>query len=476
LDLPLSKKTKTTASTIEKDIKTIEQHIELAKDSLTTDNIMDSHIFERDREFHQLKNCIANALVDRTGRGIYICGSPGGGKTLLVNQVLRNLKPDLVDLDMEEDGYDNDISTKQIYVLRSPIEKNIPFQIIQMTGTSILSANQFYSKLHAELEGDDSTNTSTTSTAKSNEMKSKVFQKFSNSQGKQSPKTPSSMIILVIDEIDRAPLDLIAELFTAAAANYSTLILVGIANDINFPEERLRGLPQTARPEPIIVFETYSIDQLKDILRRRLHNLADDGAINFLAAKSRKSGDVRTLIEMASKCVSFAENKLNTDGASMDIALEAPIINQKIVTMALKSLNGDPDIESLHKTSRNGILVLVSLLTSNDNNKTYSMSDMHSAYNTWSDQYHLPELCGDEFRVRFEELNNNGFLTPENLAGFGSRPMRTQQGKSQQSKYHLKVSASKLLKVLKEKGINMGVKDLENIVNKDKASYDDMGL
>lgn len=467
-DLPSSKKLKTTTPIINEDhnIKTIEQCIKLAKDSLTTDNLIDLHVVERDREFAQLKECIANALVNTEGRGIYICGSPGGGKTLLVNQVIRDFKKSLGDLDEEEDEYDSDINNKQMYLLGSP--HTSPFQIIRMTGTSIRNSNQFYSKLCDELEGDDTTNT------KAVEMKTKVFQRFINTpfQGKQSPKTPSSMIVLVIDEIDRLPLDIVTELYNAAAQQHSTLILVGIANDINFPEERLMGLSHDARPDPIIVFETYSADQLKDILRRRLYSLADDAALTFLAGKSKKTGDVRSLIDMASKCVSFAESKLKEEGKRMDTLLEAPIITSKIVNGALKAFQGDPEIESLNKTSRNGIHLLLSLSVSNDNNRTFTVSEMHIAYNTWTDQQSLPEVSFDEFRARFEELNNNGFLAPENLAGFGSRSIRAQQGKSQQ-KYHLKVSTSKLLKVCKEKNYQLGVGELETIFNKNKASYDE---
>lgn len=336
-----------------------------------------------------------------------------------------------------------------------------------MGGTSVLNPNQFYSNLAQKLENDEITGTS-----KPSELKSRIFQKFSNPvlQGKQSPKAPPPMVILVIDEIDRAPTDLVTELFTAAAAENSILILVGLANQINFPEEGL-GLSESAKPNPVLVFESYSVDQLMEIIRRRLYNLAEEAAIKYLAQKAAKTGDVRSLIEMTSKCVSAAEDKCHNDGIPLTDKLQTPIINHKLTMQVFRSTQGDLNIKSLIKTSEKGLRVLISLILASGSG-SMSRTDMLNSYNTFLSQKSLPEASGDEFKLALEELISNGFLSAENVIGFGGRHARN-QGKSQQTKYNLKVTAQNLIKVLKEKNISLGIVDLENMI---KQSHNDDDL
>jgi Cdc6-like AAA superfamily ATPase len=114
----------------------------------------------------------------------------------------------------------------------------------------------------------------------------------------------------VIDEIDRAPKQAIKELLELAAiagvdngkemtlsgediqthraadsggpTQSSSLILIGMANSILFPDEI--GVSYEARPE-IILFESYRLEQMKAILRSRSCDLFDSRALEFLAGK-----------------------------------------------------------------------------------------------------------------------------------------------------------------------------------------------
>jgi Cdc6-like AAA superfamily ATPase len=118
------------------------------------------------------------------------------------------------------------------------------------------------------------------------------------------------MTILVIDEIDRAPKKAIKELLELGAiANVddedqiylakseevsykkrnggcptqsSSLILIGMANSILFPDEI--GVSYKAHPKTIL-FDSYKLVQMKDILRSRSCDLFDSRALEFLAGK-----------------------------------------------------------------------------------------------------------------------------------------------------------------------------------------------
>jgi hypothetical protein len=209
-----------------------------------------------------------------------------------------------------------------------------------------------------------------------------------------------------------------------------------------------------------------------EIVRRRLFNLADDAFIRYVASKAAKTGDVRTLIEMASRCVNALDDKYCNDKLFLSKKLEDPIITSIFGLQALKSMQGDPDIESLQKTSAKGLQVLISLVLASTS-VPMSMTDMINSYNTFLAEKSLPGVSGDEFRFSFDELCNNGFLTAENVTGFGGRFSRTnQQGKSQQTKYNLKIVPMKLIKVLKAKDMHLGVIDLENMIKQSQNNDD----
>lgn len=452
---------------IEDDIKTIRQAIQLAKDALTTSDVVETNVVGREKQYQQLSDSISNALENRSGKGMYVCGSPGGGKTLLVSKVINSFSSRIKDETEESSPSILNVIYDYISLLGSPSKKSsVPYQIIRIGGTSILNANQFYSKVLCELDGD------ATGSTNYHDLKSRVYKKFTNNvvQGKQSPKTQPPMIILVIDEIDRAPIDLVAELFLATAETNSTLILIGIANLVTFPEQGLPGLTDEAMPETI-VFEPYTEEQLKEILRKRLFNLFDAFGLQFLSMKAKKSGDVRTLIEIASLCVNTIEDDYIKQGISMDENLTKPIIDKNMVLRVTKSMGADPDLEALKKTSRNGLNVLVSLVLASGSG-AMTISDMLNSYNTFLAQKSLAGVSNDEFRTLFEELNNNGFLVAENMSGFstGGRPKRS---KSHDTKYHIKTTREKLIKVLKEKSTEFGVADLEKMKkNSDIDEFD----
>jgi Cdc6-like AAA superfamily ATPase len=128
------------------------------------------------------------------------------------------------------------------------------------------------------------------------------------------------MTILVIDEIDRAPKAAVKELLELARVGKaalkegaiisigdndddeilrrfgdnddaiyacsgiaaSSLVVVGIANSIRFPADS--GIRPEATPK-MVLFEAYTCDQLKDIVRARSNGVFDSRAVDFIAGK-----------------------------------------------------------------------------------------------------------------------------------------------------------------------------------------------
>lgn len=468
LDNPVSQTAKKTKIPIEGDFKTVGEAFRLAREALSTSNVMESCVVGREKEYKKLSEMITERLRSRGGKGIYVCGAPGGGKTLLIGKLIDSLKKDLADLS-ESPNTPSLLKTVASYLFFGTPSKttHVSYQISQFLGTTILSAQSFYSKLLADLEGEENTGNMNL-----DDLKSRVFQKFTNPSfnGKQSPKSPPPMILLVIDEIDLAPPDIVADLYTAAASSNSTLILLGIANHVNYASDRLSGLTQDAIPE-ILVFKPYNLNQLMEIINKRMYNLIENKVTEMLARKVEKTGDVRTLVDMASKCLNCVERQAATDKIPMDKQLNEPLYGAKLMPKVLRELSDDLDLDSLRKTSVKGLHALISLLLSGSEAK--SISELVSSYNTFLAQKLLPEITGDEFRTVSEELKNNGFLVQDNACGFGGgRPLKSNQSKSL-CKYNVKLHPEKLLVILKEKNINLGIAELEKMIKRTDDDNDD---
>ncbi|KAG5190852.1 hypothetical protein JKP88DRAFT_175184, partial [Tribonema minus] len=109
------------------------------------------------------------------------------------------------------------------------------------------------------------------------------------------------MLVLTVDEIYylRGRSDSVLQaLFGWACAPNSRLILIGVANGINFTEKADLGVPSDAVKS--VVFPTYTAKQLEEIVATRAGSVFQPRATELCVKRTATySGDARIALQLA---------------------------------------------------------------------------------------------------------------------------------------------------------------------------------
>ena len=215
-------------------------------------------------------------------RNLYVCGSPGLGKTLCVEKALQAIQNDEAFLSA--------------------------FKIVRLQGTTVQSSHELYSILASRLHLD---------VGKSSNARSAVLSLFCSTKGFAKSRKCEPTTVLFIDEIDKAPTVAIAEILNIVGEAQSEIlegpengpykcnvIVIGASNDIRFCEKV--GISYSSQQSIYrCLFEHYTTQQLIHILKQRTEGLFDDQSLNLISMKvaSKGNGDVRFLLQMADRCL-----------------------------------------------------------------------------------------------------------------------------------------------------------------------------
>jgi len=149
----------------------------------------------------------------------------------------------------------------------------------------------------------------------------------------------SGKIIIVLDEIDQLSRNVIYNVYSWTTLKDSSLILIGIANDIDLIHS-LSLTPRTGAKPVLIHFEAYTKSQMQNIILSRLGNdfskVFDPKAIEFIAGKCATSGDIRKALQL---CIRVLDTKIvDSSGNIPRVTVKevAPIISD---TMAPKIIS-----------------------------------------------------------------------------------------------------------------------------------------
>ena len=264
-------------------------------------------------------------------------------------------------------------------------------------------------------------------------------------------------VLLLIDEIDKAPRQVITQLMDLGD-NKRKLLLVGLANTINFPDsltlqvsvhrqitssEHSYSDPscfvarlytnitlflflfyffsQSQLGPKTIVFETYTHLKLKAILEQRAYGLFNPRAVEAIARKvDARSGDVRLLLQLGHQLIEKAVEAMGNDTANeseindtkkgttgwlrhlSDTQLAAPVSNIVQLKDSIKFLNtigmGSTRIPELVKSLPPiGRAVVVSLVTARLPQPT-TLPQLYQAYNSYA------SMLGQYFLISFKSF------------------------------------------------------------------------
>ena len=378
-------------------------------------------------ERNSIHNHIVSGVTSREGRSVYVCGSPGAGKTLTVATVLDSF------------------FCGNKYVVTIP-ETNAreEFAVCRAQGTAVDAAS-VYSELAQNL------GIQADSEAEAKVLVTNRFRGVTGNKGKRKNGDSNTlMTVLIIDEIDKLSDIVVNELIECTKVKQSSLILIGIANTLDYVKDK--EITDT------IIFSSYDVDNLKLILLTRFQGLATAGTCDQIARKLLKSSsDIRQLSQVARQSLQEAASTI------IDDVLDAPwdkrdIITAKHVTAAMSSLGmgGQVKIGLLSQVDKFARCLLVSLII--EGITSTNVAEIVPIYNAYSQSKGLGTKSKDEVRDICEQLSNC------NLLAGGPKRSSGRRADNDTCTYMVEVTAEQAMKCVTIEKIHQ--ESLQNYLNR----------
>lgn len=243
----------------------------------------------RTDENAELEGYLKGCFTKKKMLSIYVNGQPGTGKTLTINHILEKFKESY----KFKSIFINCMSLKNIQSLYKIISQELPLTNL------------------------DNSNCGTPSKRNTKEGLAKLAENAIISQ-----KNP---IVLVLDEIDQIETSIkqttdLYKIFEWPFLKNSKLILIGIANSLDFTDRILPRLELKPECKPkIINFTPYTKENIICIIKDRLKNVTEsnnnspiieDRALNLCATKvASTNGDIRKVLDICRRAVDLIQQQ-----------------------------------------------------------------------------------------------------------------------------------------------------------------------
>jgi Cdc6-like AAA superfamily ATPase len=290
---------------------------------------------ERENEMNEIQDVITGSLIALSkGHGhdmsndvnnVFAGGMPGYGKTLSVEALLRQMEAKQKVREEEEEIPISQQKKKSKKKADDQASEDVlpKFVVVKIIGVEVRQ-DTLYQTIARELGMDSESSRSTESivsgiayhgsnmsATREERLKKEILARFRNERqclGKgNAAREADPVTILMIDEIDKAPRNIIKELLEIAAdATYNItstsgpfacrVVIVGISNNILFNSE-VNISYRAKQAFKMVAFEPYKLAELKSILIKRCMGTFSDGAIAMLAGRGLRaaSGNFKRL-------------------------------------------------------------------------------------------------------------------------------------------------------------------------------------
>lgn len=407
------KKVATSSSDATEGKEDLIQRLELAEMKLLSGYIPEEPV-GRETELQQVLDFISNAMKENQGNSMHICGAPGRGKTFVIQVALK----------------------KFAEIISAPSCSNgHAFDSIWLTGTN-MNGSDFHKDLVDKLNL--RTGGSLTSQAAHDLLTSRFLPESSTTI--KPPKNPSNFsqrfTILVIDEIDKAPVAATRELLTIAKLPNSTLILIGLSNIV------LPKVLYVSRMPQVLVFPQYTCDALERIIVDRAPEVFDSNALRFLVSKANVSGDVRPMLQVATRCVATTVERIRA--STEDFQTITKKVTLKVVMDIYRQANPDPIQQMVSRiiglSVRERLLLVALVLADHGSDIVMNRNEMTRALASYCEQKSIPNKNSMEVFRMAENLYDAGMLLP----AYPYRKLQQQRGPNQ-DEYRVRVTADIML-------------------------------
>ncbi|KAK7565822.1 cell division control protein Cdc6 [Phyllosticta citricarpa] len=281
----------------------------------------------RDEERSELRDFVSKRALSKSSGCLYISGPPGTGKSALVNEIGQELEADA--------------DVKRAYI----------------NCMSVKSANDLYLKLLEEIGEDDEV----LEGAEKDTLQEILFRR-------------DTSYVFILDEVDyllELDLELLYNVFEWSMQPKSSLVLLGIANALDFTDRFLPRLKSRGLKPRLLPFMPYTAAQIGSVITSKLKSLMPSAttapadyvpfvhptAIMFLSKKvAAQTGDLRKAFDICRRVIDMIESETrdkHVKAASNNISSEtaSPCKTPLIENINLSSPPNRSPAKSLHQAN-----------------------------------------------------------------------------------------------------------------------------
>lgn len=341
--------------------------------TLTIDYVPEKLPF-RDEESKIIAQVLSVVLKGGRPSNLLVFGKPGTGKTAVVKNVIARLKRKSIEHGIE-------ITVTIINAKTSNTSYKVLYDIAEDMGI-----NRFDKKVRVHFTG-----------LSMGEATDRILEFL---------KRNNLHVVLVIDEIDslveRNGDDVLYSLTRAneRLLDSGFISLIGISNSLTF-KDKLDPRVRSSLSEEEIIFNPYTIIQLREILNDRSKLAFNDGsisqaAINLCAAVAGKeNGDARKAIDLLRVAAEIAERE------------RADMVNENHIREAQEKIEKDTNYEVIRNSTTHTKIIILSILKS----QSGMTGDVYDIYVSLCNQIEHDSLTQRRVTQIISELDQLGLIT-----------------------------------------------------------------
>jgi cell division control protein 6 len=341
------------------------------KDALTT-NYRPENILHREEQIDELASILAPSLKGNDPSNVFLYGSVGTGKTLIVKHVTEQLK-NVAD--------NKDIDVNIIYI-------NCKMKKVADTEYRLLA------KLARQL-GEEVPSTGLPT--------DEIYNRFFNALQEQK-----GVVVIALDEIDALVKKVGDEfLYNLTRINddldETKVSILGISNDLNFTDY-MDSRVKSSLSEEEIIFPPYNAIELRKILKDRtdkafIEDALADGVISKCSAlAAQEHGDARRALDLLRVAGELSERS------------EAETIEKEHVDRAQSKIERDRVVETVRSQPKHSKLVLYTILEMTEDEDEIATGDVYSEYKELCEELEISELTQRRVSGLISELDMLGVI------------------------------------------------------------------